>query len=255
MDNSSDNMKPGIKMKFLAFVLILIIVETIIYGAYLLDYFKWGEFVQVALGVPLICSVLMPIACNAAKRNEKESLESMEHLVRSDKEDGAFSIKGDGRAALSGLFLSLALVALIVWRWEVDCSLVRKSLCAAFFGFIAVGCALLSWCFYHMKFSVTFHQDRFIVTRSIGRHFVKQMEFLKNEWCRFRVDQNPNGKGAYALVVEGDEGRCVTILCRISKAAGDEICSYANRWAGHSQGSCGEDHAGTDPCAERLFAS
>lgn len=234
MDNLSDKTKTGIKMKLLALVLILIIVETIIYGAYLFDYFDWAEFVQVAFGVLLICSVMIPIACNAAKRVEKESLECMKNLVRWDGVC-TFSINGDGRAAFSGLLFSLLLAVLIVWRWEVDCSLVRKSLCAIFFGFIAIGCALLSWCIYHMKLSITFYRDRFIVTRSVGRHVVKQLEFLNNEWYRFRVNQSPNGKGVDALVVEGDEGRRVTIFCRITKVAADEICAYANRWIGHSQ--------------------
>ena len=234
MDNLSDNTKPGIKMKFLALGLILIIVETIIYGAYLFDYFDWAEFVQVAFGVLLICSVMIPIACNAAKRVEKESLECMKNLVRWDGVC-TFSINGDGRAAFSGLLFSLLLGALIVWRWEVDCNFVRKTLCATFFGFIAIGCAVLSWCLCHMKFSISFHQDRFIVTRSVGRHVVKQMEFLNNDWYRLGVVQNLDGKGVDALVVEGYEGRRVTILSRISKVAADEICAYATRWIGHSQ--------------------
>lgn len=233
-------MSVRIKMKFMAWGLILIIVETIIYGAYLFNYFDWGEFVQVALGVLLICSVMIPIVCNAARRNEKESLEGIKNLVRYDKGNGesavcTFSFNGDVRAAFSGLLFSLLLGALIVWRWEVDCNFVRKTLCATFFGFIAIGCAVLSWCLYHMKFSISFHQDRFILTRSIGRHVVKQMEFLNNDWYRFRVVQNPDGRGVDALVVEGDEGRRVTILSRISKVAADEICAYANRWIGHSQ--------------------
>lgn len=240
MDNLSDNMKTKIKVKFMAMGLILIIVEAIMYGAYLFSYFDWREFVQVALGVLLICSVMIPIACNAARRNEKESPESIKNLVRYDKGNGeaavcTFSFNGDVRAAFPGLLFSLLLGALIVWRWEVDCNFVRKTLCATFFGFIAIGCAVLSWCLYHMKFSISFRQDRFIVTRSIGRRIVKQMEFLDNEWCCFRVNQNPNCKGGDALVVEGDEGRRVTILCRISKVAADEICAYANRWIGHSQ--------------------
>lgn len=107
-------MSVRIKMKFLAFSLILIIVETIIYGAYLFNYFDWGEFVQVALGVLLICSVMIPIACNAARRNEKESLEGIKNLVRYDKGNGesavcTFSINGDVRAAFSGLLFSILL--------------------------------------------------------------------------------------------------------------------------------------------------
>lgn len=197
-------MSVRIKMKFMAWGLILIIVETIIYGAYLFNYFDWGEFVQVALGVFLICSVMIPIACNAARRNEKESLEGIKNLVRYDKGNGesavcTFSINGDGRAVFSGLLFSLLLGALIVWRWEVDSNFVRKTLCATFFGFIAIGCAVLSWCLYHMKFSISFHQDRFILTRSIGRHVVKQMEFLNNDWYRFRVVQNPDGRALMLL--------------------------------------------------------
>ena len=45
----------------------------------------------------------------------------------------------------------------------------------------------------------------------------------------------PRRKGVDALVVEGDEGRRVTILSRISKVAADEICAYANRWIGRPQ--------------------
>lgn len=241
MDNLSNSMKPGIKMKFLALGLILIIVETIICGAYICNYFDLVEFVQVALGVLLIYSVMIPIVCNAARRNENESLEGMRSLVRCDKENGedgvcTFSISGDVRVAFSGLLFSLLLVALVVWRWEVDCSFVRKLLCATFFGFIAIGCALLGWCVCWMRLSITFNRDRLIVIRSIGRHVVKQMEFLNNEWCRFRVDPGQNGKGVDALVVEGDGGRRVMILCRISKVAADEICTYANQWIEHSQG-------------------
>ena len=97
-------------------------------------------------------------------------------------------IKGDIRNALSAWAFSFLLLALIVWRWEVDGNIVRKLLCAIFFGFWAIACFLIGWCVSHMKLIITFQSGKFIISRSIGLGLGKQMEFSYDKWHALRAD-------------------------------------------------------------------
>ena len=182
MDDSNNKIKSEGRSKILAALMVLIFVEAIIYGGYLIRYFDRDEFLQVALGTPVICLVMMPVVYFSSKRNGKGSLGYERGTMRIKKEinDAGFypvSIHGNMRNAVSAWFFSFLLLALIVWRWEVDGNIVRKSLGATFFGLLAIACFLIGWCVSRMKLIITFQNDKFIISRSMGLGAGKQMEF------------------------------------------------------------------------------
>ena len=233
MDNSNNKIMSESWSKILATLMVLIIVEAIIYAGYLIRYLDRAEFMQVALGTLVICFVLMPVVYFSSKRNGKGSLEYEKDSKRVTKgiNDEGFPfvlIRGEMRNTVSAWVSSFLLLALIAWRWEVDSNLVRKSLCAVFFGLIATACFLIGWCVYRMKITITFKSDKFIILRSIGLGAGEQMEFSYDKWHAFRADQ-VQGNLNSALSIDGCNGEHVTIKCNISRRLADEICACANK--------------------------
>lgn len=231
MDNSNNKNKSERWSKIVAAFMVLIIVEAIIYGGYLIRYLDRAEFLQVALGTPVICLVMMLVVYFCSTRSGEGGFGHESGAMRMNKEinDAGFpsvSIKGDVRNAASAWTFSLLLLALIVWRWEVDGNFVRKSLCVVCFGFLAIACFLIGWCVSRMKFIITFQSDRFIISRSIGLGAAKQMEFSYDECRAFRADR-VQGSSNPVLSIDGCNGEHVTIKC--NRKLADEICAYANK--------------------------
>ncbi len=243
MDDSNNKIKSEGRSKILAALMVLIFVEAFIYGGYLIRYFDRDEFLQVALGTPVICLVMMPVVYFSSKRNGKGSLGYERGTMRIKKEinDAGFhsvSIQGNMRNAVSAWFFSFLLLALIVWRWEVDGNIVRKSLCATFFGLLAIACFLIGWCVSRMKLIITFQNDNFIISRSMGLGAGKQMEFSYDKWHALRADP-VQGSSNSALSIDGCNGEHVTIKCKISRRLADEICAYANKQIEQDRGKNG----------------
>lgn len=232
MDNLNDKIKPERWSKILATLMVLIIVEAIIYAGYLIRYLDRAEFMQVALGTLVICFVLMPVVYSSSKRNGKGSLEYEKDSKRVTKgiNDEGFPfvlIRGEMRNAVSSWTVSFLLLALIVWRWEVDSNLARKALCAVFFGLLAAASFLIGWCVYRMKIIITFKSDRFNISRSIGLGTGEQMEFSYSKWpvlCADHIQENSNS----TLSIVGSNGEHIMIKCKVSQRLADEICAYAN---------------------------
>ena len=243
MDNSNNKIKSESRSKILATFMVLIIVEAIIYGGYLIRYFDRDEFLQVALGTPVICLVMMPVMYFSSKRNGMCSLGYERGTMRINKEinDAGFhsvSIQRNMRNAVSVWVVSFLLLTLIVWRWEVDGNIVRKSLCATFFGLLAIACFLIGWCVSRMKLSITFQHDKFVISRSMGLGVGKQMEFSYDKWNALRADP-VQGSSNSALSIDGCNGEHVTIKCKISRRLADEICAYANKQIEQDRGKNG----------------
>lgn len=233
MDNSNNKIRSECRSKILATFMVLIIVEAIIYGGYLIRYFDCDEFLQVALGTPVICLVMMPVVYFSSKRNGKGGLEyekDSKRVTRGINDEGFpfVLIKGDIRNALSAWVFSFLLLALIVWRWEVDGNIVRKLLCAIFFGLLAIACFLIGWCVSHMKLIITFQSGKFIISRSMGPGVGKQMEFSYDKWNALRADP-VQGNSNSALSIDGCNGEHVTINYKIPQRLADEICAYASK--------------------------
>lgn len=233
MDNSNNKIKSEGRSKILATLMVLIIVEAIIYGGHLIRYFDRDEFLQVALGTLVICLVMMPIVYSSSKRNGKSSLgyERGAMLINKEINDAGFhsvSIQGNTRNAVSAWASSFLLLALVVWRWEVDGNIVRKSLCAIFFGLLAIACFLIGWCVSRMKLIITFQNDQFIIARSMGLGVGKRMEFSYEKWHSLRADP-VQGNSTSFLSIDGCNGEHVTIKCKIPRRLADEICAYASK--------------------------
>ena len=233
MDNSNNKLKSESRSKILATFMVLIIVEAIIYSGYLIRYFDRAEFLQVALGTLVICFVLMPVVYFSSNRSGKGGLEYEKDSKRVTKgiNDEGFPfvlIKGDIRNAVSAWAFSILLLALIVWRWEVDGNIVRKLLCAIFFGLLAIACFLIGWCVSHMKLIITFQSGKFIISRSTGLGVGKQMEFSYDKWHVLRAGP-VQGNSTSVLSIAGCNGEHVTIKCKIPQRLADEVCAYASK--------------------------
>lgn len=229
MDNSNKASSPTFVEKIIAIVGLLAIIELLLFAGKIFGSISPREYGLFAVALPVIIVIgILPLLCKCQAPIDKrvEKRYRITHGLNAERFP-YLSIRGMLRNAIPAWLLSILLVALIVWRLEVDSVFFRKILCAVFFGMISVIWFLVGVALCRMRTIITFRQDRFCILRTRGLGDCVEKDFAYDAWRELRPSQSQESDVS-VLTLIGFEGDFELLKCRVSKSQADEICAYVN---------------------------
>ena len=236
--NSNKPRPPTFTEKLIAIFMVLAIIELVLFASKVFGYISAKEYDLFSVALPIIIPIgLSPLLCRRLKPCDKRMNKwyRIEHGLNAELLP-YLSIRGTPRNALPAWLLSTVLIAVIIWRIDVDSILVRKVLCATILGLVSVVCGFIGVVICRMRITITFKRDKFCVFRSNGLGGRRQKEFAYEEWCELRPSRR-QGQDVSVFTLVGVKGDCEILNCIVPNSQALAICAYVNGQISNHQAS------------------